>query len=140
MNKVLATILAFALSGQAVAEECQAPVTVIQSGQASPCDGFIFSKQKEAEVRYKIIDYDLLTEQSKLYLQQKELYQKALEDSEQISDKETQKSELWRQNAEKATQKLTEQHDSSYTRDLVAFGLGLLTSIATVYALHNVSK
>lgn len=140
MNKVIATILAFTLSGQVVAEECQAPVTAIQVGAVANCAGFLFSPSKEAEVRFKVLDYGLLLEQSKLYLQQKDLYQKAAKTSEEIATKEATKAELWRTRAEESTQKLTETQERQSTRDSVFFGLGLFTSILTVFALHNVTK
>ncbi len=36
-------------------------VTYLQEGTPAPCSGYLFSPEKEQEVRLKIIDYDRLT-------------------------------------------------------------------------------
>lgn len=136
--KLLTLILSLSLTSKAFSD-CS-PVTPIQSGQIAPCTGFIFTPEKELELRIKNENYKSLLEQSKIHIQQKELNKKLLEDSEQIAYKEREKSEVWKKQAELLAEKNTKSEDIRNIRDWVFFGLGIGVSILTGKFIRDINK
>lgn len=135
--KVLAVVLSLALTTKAFS--CP-PVTPLSKGEETPCDGFLFSQEKELQLRIQNEDYKLLIEQSKLYLQQKELYQKQLLDSDKIADKEREKAEKWRLAAETATEKLVASQEKDSVRDWVLILSGVGLTVLAGWSLGQASK
>lgn len=114
---------------------CPGPVTPLQKGEQAPCFGYLFSPEKELQLRIRNEEYKLLLEQSKLYLNQKDLLIKELEITEKIADKERQKAELWRNLAEKTTAKYIESQDSKGARDWIMLLTGVGLTVAAGWAV-----
>ena len=139
LNFFKLTLISLLISTEVFAG-CPKPVTPLQQGEAAPCEGFLFSPEKEREIRGVNEEYKLLLEQTKLYLEQKELYKKELDESEKIIEKEQEKSEKWRDAAEKATEKYTAQEESRGTRDLLFLIGGVLLTVGAGWAVGQASR
>jgi len=59
-------ILAMLLSLPSFGQECTKAVEFVKAGSTVSCNGYLFSKQKEIEVRFKVKTYDILIEQLKV--------------------------------------------------------------------------
>lgn len=58
---MLKLIVALALVPSLLHAECLKPVTYLREGAQVPCTGYLFSPEKEFEVRTKVATYDDLT-------------------------------------------------------------------------------
>lgn len=138
MLKTISLILLFSFSLKAQAD-CL-PVIPMAIGDKTDCPGFLFSPAKELELRTMNEDYKYLKEEVDLYVQQKELYKKELVDQTQIADKEVQKAELWRKQAEDSTLKLTQTQERQGIRDWLLIISGVALTVAAGYAVGEAHK
>lgn len=138
MQKVIATLLSLGITTGAFAD-CK-PVTPLELGEAAPCRGYLFTPEKELELRIKNEDYKLLMEQTKLYIQQIDLYKRELGTTEKIVDKEREKAELWRHAAESATEKYVKLEESRTTRDWVFLVSGIGLTVLSGWAIGQAAK
>ena len=138
MHKILPLILAFSFTTKALAD-CK-PVTPIQAGEVAPCPGFIFSYEKELQLRQMNEEYKLSQEQIKIYLQQKDLLEKQVDISNKIIEKEEQKSELWKARAVDSTEKLIAYQERQETRDWLLIISGVALTVAAGWAVGQAGK
>jgi len=112
----LLTLISSIILSLNVNASCQQPVKYLEQGSQAPCSGYLFSPEKEAELR-------LMSENEVL----KDKKMKLLEDqiilSESIIVKERERSELWRNAAEESTKKLV---NTNYYMVLLGVGLTVL--------------
>lgn len=137
-KQIISIVLGVSLSTSAFGD-CK-PVTPLEKGEPAPCMGYLFTPEKELELRIKNEEYKLLMEQTKLYIQQNELYKKELETTEVIVNKERQKAELWRTTAESATEKYVKLEEGRTTRDWVFLVSGVVLTVASGWAIGQASK
>lgn len=133
MRKIISIILGASLTASAFAQ-CP-PVTPLEKGDKAPCSGYLFTPEKELELRIKNEEYKILIEQVKLYLQQNEVYKKELQTSEAIIAKEREKAELWRAAAEKSTEKYLKVEEGRTVRDWTFLVSGIVLTVAAGYAV-----
>lgn len=138
LKRLIAYIAIISYSSNALA--CQNPVTPLSKGEQAPCAGFLFSPDKERELRLLNEDYKFLLEQTKLYLQQKDLYQKELAATEVIVKKEQEKAELWRQTAMKTTEQYVDLKDKQQTRDWIMLLSGVGLTVLAAWSVGQASK
>jgi hypothetical protein len=138
MFKIICLVLSFTITWQAFG--CEVPVTPLKEGDKSPCTGFLFSPDQEHKLRVQNQDYNNMIEEVKIYLQQKELFQKELGVSQQIIDKEQQKAEIWRKAAEDSTQKLVEKEERQTFRDWLFLLAGVGLTAVAGYAVGQSGK
>lgn len=137
MKKLLYLVLATCMSITALAE-CPKPVTLLEQGAQAPCTGFLFTREKEREVRLIVEDYKLLQEELVIKNKKIELTLKELGLSDEIIKKEREKSELWRTAAEKSTLELVKSSEGQGKRDIWMILLGLGLTVGAGYALGQV--
>lgn len=140
MKKVLslALVISLILPLNSYADTaCAKPVTLLNTGDQSPCKGYLFSPEQEHKMY-------LLDQNSKLMQQELDIktkyidtVNKELSDYQGVVDKEKQQSELWREAAENSTKKLIETKNDTWKRDAFVFFLGVLTTIGAAYAFHQ---
>lgn len=135
----LLIILSFFISNFSFAK-CTKPVQLIEKDSSATCTGFLFSPDKELEVREKVTDYELLLQRQDLIIQQKELYKDLYEKTETQITLEREKTKTWKQAATKATEELMSTQNSRMQRDYLFFGAGILTTLLAGYALGAASK
>lgn len=140
MKKIVATLLIGSLTTTQLKAECDKPVTPLKTGEQAPCLGYLFSPEKELEVRVKNEEFKLLMEQTKLYIQQTELYKSELKISNEIADREREKAEIWRKAAEQSSMNVLNMQESRQTRDLLFILAGVGLTVAAGYAVGQVSK
>lgn len=143
MKKLLSLVLAVSLGlpMHAYADTtCPKPVTLLNTGAQAPCKGFLFSPEEEQKMY-------LLDQNSKLMQQELDaktkyidIVNKEITDYQTVVDKEKQQSELWRKAAEDSTQKLVEVQSHTWQRDLLIFGLGILTTVGAGFAVGAAAR
>lgn len=110
------TALSFTWSGLAYAQ-CPKPVTLLQPKEPAPCRGYLFSPEKEMELRLLNEDHKFLTQKLKLREQQLELLLQESKNLDSIAAMERQKAEMWRNAAEQSTLRLLEKEEKQASRD-----------------------
>lgn len=138
MFKILSSILIFLFTSKVLAD-CK-PVTPIKTGEVAPCPGFIFSPEKELQLRQMNEDYKLTKQQIKIYLIQKENYRKELEVTDTIIRKEEQKTRLWQLKAEDSTAKLVKIQEQQNYRDWIFMSFGVALTLGTGYVINKTSE
>ena len=139
MKKLLCLVLALSMTCQASAE-CLKSVTLLEQGAQAPCSGFLFSKEKEKEVRLMVEDYKLVQEELVYKNKKIDLTLKDLRLSDDIIQKEREKSDLWRLSAEKSTLALVKSSEGQGNRDMMMVLLGVLVTVGAGYAVGQVNK
>jgi len=127
MKKLLAILISLSLPLSSFAAECIAPVKLVEEGAPAQCRGFLFSPEKELEVRLMKKDHDLLVlEVKELDLISDKSKQKDLE-LKKIIELEEQKTELWKSKAEDITLKYIAVEENRTKRDFgfILMGVGL---------------
>lgn len=127
------------LSTQSFAE-CVKPVTALEQGASAPCRGYLFTPEKEKEIRLLNEDSKLLKEEitykdSKIKLLSSNLFL-----ADEILQKEREKTELWRITAEKSTLELVKVNEGQGRRDLYMILLGVVVTVGAGYAVGQASK
>ena len=119
---------------------CAKPVQSLTEGQAAPCTGYLFSPEKELEVRIAVEDNKLVAQQLEAKDKKLKLLLQDVDDVEKITAKEREKAELWRKMAESSTLKLVEAQESSKKRDFwhVVMGVGL--TVLAGWSIGQASK
>lgn len=140
MKRILVLILLLSMPLNSFSMECPTSVKLLEEGTPAPCRGFLFSPNKELEVR-------ILKQEHTLQTLELENIQKMLEkfklkdlNYEEIIEKEQQKTELWRTKAEETTQKLIASESGRTTRDVLFIGLGILLTVGAGYAIGQVAR
>jgi hypothetical protein len=142
--KVLCGILAITLSGQALAApfvgtSCQQPVFALTAGTPAPCTGFLFSPEKEQELRLEDQDYKLLKDESDLKDKQLQLYKGEVNDLQIAVSKEKDETKMWRDTADATEQKYITQQERAGFRDILFTVLGVLLTVGAGYAIGKAS-
>lgn len=127
MKKLVAVILSISLLPISSFAECTKPVTSLESGATVPCRGFLFTPEKELEVRILTKQYDLLESENKSLNLITDKLKKKDEEFSKVIDLQIQKTELWKNKAEDITLKYVTVEESRTKRDFafVLMGIGL---------------
>lgn len=139
MKRLISLVVCLLIAFPAFGQECEFSVTKLETGQESPCEGFLFSRNKELEVRQQVMDYEQLQEQQKLYIQQIDLHKQEAELSQKEADKQEEKVKLWQDRAEEITLKYTEAQDNRGYRDLFFLVGGVLLTVGAGFAVGAAS-
>lgn len=140
MKKLLAIVLAALMPLTSFATECGKPVTLLPEGTPAPCRGFLFTPDKELEVRLLSKEKELLESEVDTKNKLIDRLKKDNELSGQVLQLEAQKSELWRIRAEDSTKKLIESESGRQNRDLMWLIGGVLLTVAAGYAVGQAGK
>jgi hypothetical protein len=139
LKKLLIFNLVLFLSAQSYAN-CLKPVTYLDKGTSAPCEGFLFSREKEREVRLLTQDYDFLKEEVEAKDKKIQLILKDLALTESIITQERNKAELWRTRAEQSTLALVKETDSRASRDWWMILLGVGLTVGAGWAIGQAAK
>lgn len=140
MKKLLCLVLAVSMiHSTSYAISCPKPVTLLDQGVPAPCHGFLFSPEEEERVYLLDQNNKLLQQQLDLQAKYIESANKSLADFSVIVDREKHESELWRNAAVDATQKLVKEDDARSRRDFMMIGLGVLMTLASGFAVGYVA-
>jgi hypothetical protein len=137
MNKLISLLLSFSLCCPSYGA-CDKPVTYLEQGQSTTCNGYLFTIEKEKEVRLKLMDYDLMSQELQLKNKKLDNILKELTITEEIADKERKKGELWRARAVDSTEKLVSTENGRGARDLLFFVGGMLSVLLGAWAVGKV--
>lgn len=138
MQKLINLLVSLSISVPAQAK-CR-PVTFLTAKEPAPCDGYLFTPEKELEIRIKNEERKLLLEQLDLYARQNSLYKQELDASEIIIIREREKSDLWARSAEQCMQQKLKFEERSSFRDWLFLIGGVLLTVASGYAINSANK
>jgi hypothetical protein len=126
MKKLLTIILLFSHIN-AYSTSCSKNVAYLEEGKTAPCTGYLFSPDQELKVRLLDDQNLFLTDQAKFKDKQLQLYINQAKLSDDLYQKEQQKSVMWRTTAEDATEKLVKADSNRGWRDfaMILVGIGL---------------
>jgi hypothetical protein len=127
----LVIITCFATSSLA----CPKPVTFLRNGEGSPCDGYLFSPDKERELRLMNEDYKLVKEELVIKDRVITNYKTLAENAEFIASKEAEKAELWRNRTIDITNKFATEEEGRGRRDWLFLVSGVLLTVAAGWAV-----
>jgi len=136
--KYLLVLLSLVFSDMAIS--CEKNVTSLGRGEVAPCTGYLFSPEAEHKARQG--EYTLKYIKGRLSLQEDltDLYKTKYELLIKVADKENQKSELWRKEAERSTTALIKIRTNTNYKDWVLFAGGVLTTVAAGYAIGQAGR
>lgn len=123
MKKSLSLFLSIFLYLQYSFGDCSKPVQYLTEGKPAPCTGYLFSPEKEKEVRQKVEDHSRLLELAK---KQDELIT--------IQDLRLAKQIEINDNLRKQNQHM---ENTTMTEKLLWFGAGVLLTGSAVYILQR---
>jgi len=119
---------------------CTKPVQELQEGQKAPCRGYLFSPTKEQYVRIQVEDNALLKKEIELKDLKVTILYEDMGKSNEIVNKEREKTELWRLRAEDSTKKLIESEDGRGSRDFLMVILGVALTVGAGFAIGQAAK
>lgn len=140
MAKLTAFILAATLTSQVAWADCSSPVTLLEKDQSAPCRGYLFTPEKEKQVRGLNEDYKLLQEELTIKDKQLELYKLQVQSLYQAAELSEKKSSLWQTKAQEAVERTVSIEQSRQTRDLLFVLGGVALTVLAGWAIGQVSK
>lgn len=108
-------------------------VKYIEKGEQAPYSGFLFTPEKEAEVRQNTESlkyYKLVDESNKRLF---ELQAKELQYTQEQAN-------LWRSQSGELSRQLEDQRNSSFWKQTLYFGLGALVTTALAFGVNQATK
>lgn len=138
VNRIISLVLSMALTTPVWA--CEQNVKYLEKGQEAPCNGYLFSPKKELELRLLDTQYKYTLEELKLKDNQILLYKQKSEYSFRQIRLEQEKSELWRDLAEKNTLTLVSLQEDRGKRDWLFFVGGILATVGAGWAIGQAAK
>ena len=116
------------------------PVLYIKEGTPAPCTGYLFSPEKELELRIFKSDYEFLQKELEIQRSLTELHRLNVVTMGQMLDKSREIEELWRKAAIENTKQLVSMQESRDRRDWLYFAGGILATVAAGYAIGQAAK
>lgn len=120
--------------------QCAKPVTLLQPKEPAPCRGYLFTPEKEQELRLLNEDYKFLNEKLRLRDRQLDLLTREVDNLQSVADMEKQKAELWRKAAEDSTLRLVEKEDKQAARDWLHILAGIGLTVLAGWAVGQAGK
>lgn len=140
-NKSLIVGLSLVLfSNAALGASCAQPVFHLNPNQAAPCEGYLFSPEKEKQLRLLQETSDFIQQEADLKDKEITLYKQKNVDLEAAEKEEAQKAEIWRKSSEDSTQKLIEADKDRSFRDWAFLATGVVLTVAAAWAVGQAHK
>jgi len=109
---------------------CSKPVTYLTKGSETPCTGFLFSPEAEGKVRLSDLDLSLQKDMGVLREQQLNLLK---EDNKLLLDQKN----LWRTRAEDSTKKLIDSEGNKIWSMFLYFAAGAAVTTLITYGVNQ---
>lgn len=139
-RKVVSLIICTLIINVQISLGCDNPVTHLKKGEPAPCTGYLFSPEKEQEVRITVQEYAIQKEELELKTKKINLLLDSNKYLEEISKKEAEKAELWRSRAIESTEKLVSVESNRGKRDWMFLIGGVILTIGSGYALGQAAN
>lgn len=139
MKKLMALILALSLPINSFAAECPAPVKLLEENSPAPCRGYLFSPEKELQVRIFKKEYDLMIQEKNALDEIIKRLEKKNFESEKIVQLEMQKTDLWKTRAEDITLKYVTVEENRGRRDFMFILAGVGLTVLAGWAVGQAS-
>ncbi len=130
MAKVITAIMISMLYTGAALAQCSKPVTYLTKGSETPCTGFLFTPEAEAKVRLTDLDLTIQKDINAIQTRQLEIYK---EDSKLLLEQK----DLWRVRAEDSTKKLIESENNKIWSMFLYFAAGAAVTTLITYGVNQ---
>jgi hypothetical protein len=134
MKKLLAILLSLSMPLSSFAD-CVKPVTLLEQGAQAPCKGYLFTPEKELEVRLTVKEAELLKAETQALNLIVDRYKKKDAEFNKIIDLQIDKTELWKTKAEDITLKYVAVEENRTKRDFWMVVLGVALTVGAGYAV-----
>ena len=134
MKKLLAILLSLSMPLSSFAD-CIKPVTSLEQGAQAPCKGYLFTPEKELEVRLTVKEAELLKAETEALNLIVDRYKKKDVEFNKIIDLQIDKTELWKTKAEDITLKYVAIEENRTKRDFWMVVLGVALTVGAGYAV-----
>jgi len=134
MKKLLAVLLSLSMPLSSFAD-CIKPVTSLEQGAQAPCKGYLFTPEKELEVRLTVKEAELLKAETEALNLIVDRYKKKDVEFNKIIDLQIDKTELWKTKAEDITLKYVAIEENRTKRDFWMVVLGVALTVGAGYAV-----
>jgi hypothetical protein len=126
MKRLIAIALTISLPISSFAD-CTKPVTSLEEGAKAPCTGYLFTPEKELEVRLMKKESELLKAETENLNLMIDKYKKKEVEYTKVIDLQIDKTELWKTKAEDITMKYVAVEENRTKRDFgfILMGIGL---------------
>jgi hypothetical protein len=125
MNKFLVLILLTSTASFA----CD-PVKYVEKGQPAPCTGYVFTPDKEKEVRLKVVELDF-------YKDLVTLKERQLVAIKEENDIITKRYDLWKKESDSLSRDLSKERSNNFWRTSLYFVLGAAVTTGITYAVRR---
>lgn len=140
MKNLMAFLVSLSLAVNCLATECSVPVKLLEEGSPAPCKGFLFSPDKELEVRLMKKDYELVKLEVETTNAIIDRYKKKEYEFAKVIELETQKADLWKARAEDITSKYVTLEDNRGRRDFMFVLAGIGLTVLAGYAIGQAAQ
>lgn len=106
------------------------PVKYLEKGSPAPCTGYLFTPEKEKEVRLKVVELEYEKELNISKSKQIELYKQEL----QFSDE---RLKLWNTEALSLNKELVKRQNNDFLKSALFFLLGAAVTTGITYAVNK---
>jgi hypothetical protein len=137
--KIILAILLVLNMPLSVLAECVKPVMALEQGAPAPCKGFLFSPQKELEVRLMTREVELLKSEAEALNLIVDKYSKKDVEYNKIIDLHISRTELWKTKAEDITLKYVTIEEKRTKRDFGFILVGIGLTVLSAWALGQVA-
>lgn len=119
---------------------CSSPVSLLEKDAPAPCRGYLFTPEKEKQVRLMNEDYKLLQEELEIKNKQLDLYKLQVTNLAQAADLSEKKSALWQTKAQEAVERTVNLEQSRQTRDFLFILGGVALTVLAGWAVGQAGK
>lgn len=120
--------------------DCSFPVTLLEKDQPAPCQGYLFSPEREKQLRLLNEDYKLTKEELSIKNKQLDLYKIQVDNLSVAGKLSEEKSILWQTRAEQAVEKTVSLEQSRQTRDLLFVLSGVVLTVLAGWAIGQAAR
>ena len=139
MKKLLAILITLSMPLNSFSD-CPKPVTSLEEGVKAPCTGYLFTPEKELEVRLMEKESELLKAETENLNLMVDKYKKKEVEYTKVIDLQIDKTELWKKKAEDITLKYVAVEENRTKRDFIYILMGIGLTVLSGYAIGAASN
>lgn len=137
---IIIVLFCYLYSSTIYAVECSKRVTTLNTGDKSPCTGFLFSPEAEREIWTIKENNKLFQKEIELKDKKTEILDKQLKIKDLMIENKDEQVILYHTKLVETTKKYIESEENRGTRDLLFIALGVLLTVTASVVVKNVSK
>jgi len=106
------------------------PVKFVEKGNPAPCSGYLFTPEKEREIRLQLVELEF---EKQLVISK----DRQIELHKQENKLITERYDLWRVEAKELSSDLSKERNNNFWRNTLYFALGMIITTGVTYAVNQ---